>query len=70
MSEQYTQSQTVRLHPGPHKSGFAEGKGKILKFTARVMGNFPEHGGCQALPLRAPPPSAGAHNKKCLSKSQ
>lgn len=48
--EQYTQSQTVRLHPGPHKSMFTERTRKILKFTARVMGNFPEQAGCWAPP--------------------
>lgn len=39
--ELYTQSPTVRLHPGPHKSEFIEGTRKILKFT---MGNLPKTG--------------------------
>lgn len=62
--EHYTQSQTVRPHPDPHKSTFAEGTRKILRFTARVMGNFPEQVGCWAPPPCFPPPSTPAGNKK------
>lgn len=62
--EHYTQSQTVRPHPDPHKSMFAEGTRKILRFTARVMGNFPEQVGCWAPPPCLPPPSTRAGNKK------
>lgn len=62
--EHYTQSQTVHPHPDPHKSMFAEGMRKILRFTARVMGNFPEQVGCWAPPSCFPPPSARAGSKK------
>lgn len=60
--ERYTQSQTVRLHPGPHKSMFTERMRKILKFAARVMGNFPEQAGSGQPPPGFPPPSSGARN--------
>lgn len=62
--EHYTQSQTVRPHPDPHKSMFAEGTRKILRFTARVMGNFPGQVGCWAPPPCFPPPSARAGNRE------
>lgn len=62
--EHYTQSQTVHPHPDPHKSMFAEGMRKILRFTARVMGNFPEQVGCWAPPSCFPPNSARGGSKK------
>lgn len=62
--EHYTQSQTVHPHPDPHKSMFAEGMRKILRFTARVMGNFPKQVGCWAPPSCFPPNSARGGSKK------
>lgn len=61
--EQYIQSQTVRLHPDPHKSMFTERMRKTLKFIARVMGNFPAQAAAGHHLSRLPPPSSGARNK-------
>lgn len=48
--EQYIQSQTVRLHPGPHKSEFTERERKILKRTMRATGNLAARAACLATP--------------------